>query len=76
MGAQPGDLGPSVALAGQGGRGQSGGVGGGLGPLDATGHLARVLRVHTPAAISPIDAGVSDDPRRLGFGLRTITLER
>ncbi len=45
-------------------------------PFDATGHRARVLRVHTPAAISPIDAGVSDDPRRLGFGLRNITLER
>jgi hypothetical protein len=43
---------------------------------DDAGTRHRVIRFHAPDAVSPLDAGVSIDSRRLGFGLRTLTLER
>jgi hypothetical protein len=43
---------------------------------DNGGEHQRVLRLHTPDAVSPLEAGVSADRRRLGFGLRSVVLER
>lgn len=43
---------------------------------DRGGAQQRVIRLHTPDAMSPLDAGVSTDSRRLGFGLCSLTLER
>ena len=45
-------------------------------PIDVHGHRGRFIRIHTPEATSPLDAGMSADPRCLGFGLRGVTLER
>ncbi len=44
-------------------------------PLDQRGTRERLIRLHTPDAISPIDAGVSADQRQLGFELSGITLD-
>jgi glycosyltransferase involved in cell wall biosynthesis len=40
-----------------------------------SGEHQRVIRFHTPDAVSPLEAGVSPDVRRLGFGLCSLTLE-
>ena len=43
---------------------------------DGTGEHHRVIRFQTPDSVSPHDAGVGADARRLGFGLCALTLER